>query len=551
MHRFACHGLRTVLPLLAVVLYGASAHADDETYALRAATGAPQGMGEAVRADNPAHGLTAWIRPEAVRVGPAGPPAAGTEAQAAKAWAVSLSLRRTGRTGRLAEVGGAGVETDGARAELHRGGLVEWYANGPQGLEQGFDLAERPDGDGGRAVVELTLALDGLRAVPAENGKAVAFAQPGVPLPVLYYRDLVVHDDDGRLLPASMELVTSDDGGPAVLRLTFEDEGARYPVRLDPLMTSSSWSSAASDDTTEVAWGDVDGDGDLDLAASGSGGAVVFENSGSTLGTTPVWSSTDGNDAQALAWGDWDGDGDLDLAVANTPLPMVYENLGGTLTTTFAWQDELGTPTTDVAWGDWNGDGDLDLIAGITGQYNRVYNNSGGHLSVPAWFLYPTSGNNTSSVAWGDVDGDGDLDVALGNRNQINKVVLNNGIEWTLGWSSSESDDTRSVAWGDWDGDGDFDLAVGNTGGFNRVYENVGGTLSTTAVWSSAESDDTMSVAWGDWDGDGDLDLAVGNFGGPNRVYENVGGGRWLGHRPHMGPGRGTCPGRELGRHGR
>ncbi|MGD1994086.1 MAG: VCBS repeat-containing protein, partial [Anaerolineae bacterium] len=305
---------------------------------------------------------------------------------------------------------------------------------------------------------------------------------------------------------------------------------------------SAAWASPESDHTRSIAWGDWDGDGDLDLAAGNWFNAVrVYDNGSPRIDL--AWSSVARDATMDTAWGDWDGDGDLDLAVANYEEPnRVYENVNGLLEP--AWTSDEWDPSTSLAWGDWDGDGDLDLAVGNgVDDYhpylqvpNRVYENTGGALTL-AWTSPET--DRTMDVAWGDWDGDGDLDLGVGNWPVVvdgymdgeNRVYENTGGALTLAWTGPEGTDrTSSIAWADWDGDGDLDLAVGNGGSAdegtysqpNRVYRNDGDAL--TQAWTSSATEPTTSIAWGDWDTDGDPDLAVGEGEEYDHVYLNTGG---------------------------
>lgn len=79
-----------------------------------------------------------------------------------------------------------------------------------------------------------------------------------------------------------------------------------------------SWSSAEADNTTSVAWGDVEGDGDLDLAVGNCGQPNrLFRNDGGVLTNDAAWSTIETDGTLGVAWGDVDDDGDLNLAVGN------------------------------------------------------------------------------------------------------------------------------------------------------------------------------------------------------------------------------------------
>ena len=138
-----------------------------------------------------------------------------------------------------------------------------------------------------------------------------------------------------------------------------------------------------------VAWGDWDGDGDLDLAAGNYHGANrVYENDGlgQPISLTSVWTSADSDATTSVAWGDWDGDGDLDLAAGNVRSPTACTRTtgSGSDSLTSAWTSVDSDTTYSVAWGDWDGDGDLDLAAGNNvPNANRVYENDGLGLAIP------------------------------------------------------------------------------------------------------------------------------------------------------------------------
>jgi hypothetical protein len=74
---------------------------------------------------------------------------------------VGLSLSGTGRGDALAPVTAGDVARSGKRIEIRRPGIVEWYENTAKGLEQGFTLEGRPDGEG---ALVLDMAVKHARA---------------------------------------------------------------------------------------------------------------------------------------------------------------------------------------------------------------------------------------------------------------------------------------------------------------------------------------------------------------------------------------------------
>jgi hypothetical protein len=129
-----------------------------------------------------------------------------------------IGLRAFGRGDALRALPAVAPVAGASGVSYAHGSVREWWANGPLGLEQGFDIARRPTGSGA-----LTLSL----AVPAgarlDHGVVLL---PGG----LRYAGVHAVDAGGRVLPTWLEM----HGGRLQLRVA--DRGARYPVRVDPFI---------------------------------------------------------------------------------------------------------------------------------------------------------------------------------------------------------------------------------------------------------------------------------------------------------------------------
>ncbi len=312
------------------------------------------------------------------------------------------------------------------------------------------------------------------------------------------------------------------------------------------------WFARAAGSTSDVAWGDVDGDGDLDLAVSnlvgmaglGSEYMELYLNQRGVLETTPAWLSQDTAPADALAWGDVDGDGDLDLAVSGhgaQPSRLYYNEAGALQPMAAWWGEDYTSGEQSLAWGDFNRDGRLDLLVG--NSYDKLYLYHGAPAGLPVHATWQSEQSAAyCDLAPGDYDNDGWLDVATASCNEYDAAAflfhnVNGVLSANPVWSATEITHTTAVAWGDVDGDGDLDLAVGlrNTTGHDNnhtrahLYLNQGGTLETSASWTSnLMAGDITDLAWGDMDRDGDLDLGVAmtpnpttGLGGQNFILEN------------------------------
>lgn len=198
-----------------------------------------------------------------------------------RAGPASLSLRSlaVGPGVSRDRLGVLSVAARGGRVVYDRGVVAEWYAAGPLGVEQGFTVRRRPSGVGR----VLTLAVGfrgGLRA--RQTGSSVQFLT-GSGRVALRYGGLSATDARGRALPVTLKVRNRE------LLLGVSDGGARYPLRIDPLVQQGSkltgnGEGAASEFGYSVS---LSGNGDTALVGApgyngNAGAAWVFTLSGST-----------------------------------------------------------------------------------------------------------------------------------------------------------------------------------------------------------------------------------------------------------------------------
>jgi FG-GAP repeat len=137
---------------------------------------------------------------------------------------VRLRLVSYGHGSALREVEPAAPRATANRVDYVHRGIDEWYANGPLGLEQGFDVSTRPATGSGPLSLSLSLS-SALRARLDRTGVALTGTGGS-----LRYGGLSASDARGRSLPTSLELRS----GRIVIRV--DDRGAVYPLRIDPFI---------------------------------------------------------------------------------------------------------------------------------------------------------------------------------------------------------------------------------------------------------------------------------------------------------------------------
>jgi hypothetical protein len=210
---------------------------------------------------------------------------------------VTFHLTRYGYGDRLRRPASARLFGSANRVEYRRGDLTEWYSNGSQGLEQGFTLAHRPGMDPQGEPLVIALGVTGELA-PArktdEDQVLFASTSKGV---VLRYGGLRATDARGRILPSRLEVRGAE------IRLIVEDQGARYPLVVDPTWSQQQELAASDGAASDYFGASVSVSGDTAVIGASyktfnmqflQGAAYLFVRSGGVWSQQQELTASDG-----------------------------------------------------------------------------------------------------------------------------------------------------------------------------------------------------------------------------------------------------------------
>jgi type IV secretory pathway TrbD component len=195
---------------------------------------------------------------------------------------LGLGLLGIGYGDTLRTVGSGAPLGHANRVVYRHAAISEWYANGPLGLEQGFTLLRAPS-EHASGPLTLALAISGDAPLSLSASRQALTFGSDRETPALSYGALVATDASGRVLHSWIGV----KHGRLLLRVN--SAGARYPVRIDPLVKQGPERKlAAGGETGEARFGysvALSADGNTALIGGPrdgehSGAAWVFVRSG-------------------------------------------------------------------------------------------------------------------------------------------------------------------------------------------------------------------------------------------------------------------------------
>ncbi len=491
----------------------------------------------------------------------------------AERWHWRYQFNALGRSDGFTPVGHPIIHGSDATVTLERsGGLKEWYKNAPSGIEQGFEIKERPLGaHTGELVLRGAVETD--LSLISEDASSLTFGRAGQAL--VRYAELVVFDSTGKTIPSRLSFERGASGGQ--LALHIDDSQAEYPVTVDPVTSSPLWTRNGDNITNQFGFsvasaGDVNGDGFADVVvgapnyASGQadeGAVYLFLGAASGPSTDPSL-IIESNSANAQfgysvsSAGDVNNDGFSDVIVgAPGSEPCAYANGGegfafygsaSGLSSTPDWEHHVCVGNffaqSVAAAGDVNNDGFSDVIVGCPGCMSSgsfdgdafVFAGSAGGLLTVAFWRYDTADGDASAANFGssvagagDVNNDGYSDVLVGadawaSAGRTFLFYGGNTMSLTPDWSDvlPVTSLIRASGAGDTNGDGFDDVLVGypsvNIAGEHGLVALFFGSAtgpSTTANWAKTGSDFSTTLlgsavsSAGDINNDGFDDILV------------------------------------------
>ncbi len=381
-------------------------------------------------------------------------------------------------------------------------------------MRQDFIIKEKPAGDD-----NLKLIMNVRTNLEMNVSKeAVTFRSKKDGSDKMHYSSLKAWDANAKILNAYF-----DKQNDKQFSIRIIDKDAQYPVTVDPLSSTPSWSAEGDQEWGYFGWsvsdaGDVNGDGYSDVII----GAPSFDNGQSDEGRAFVYNGS-ANGLSPIA--NWTAESNREFAYFGFSVSKA---------------------------GDVNGDGYSDVIVGSYGFANGqteegkvyVYQGSASGLSVAAnWNAesdqsYAHFGRSVSTA--GDVNDDGYNDVIVGaflydnDQTDEGRIFVYHGspagLSETANWiadsdqSGSEFGLNVSCA-GDVNKDGYSDVVIGAPG-YDNGEENEGrafvyhGTISglnTTADWTAESNQENSHFGFsvssaGDVNYDGYYDVIIGAY---------------------------------------
>lgn len=227
------------------------------------------------------------------------------------------------------------------RVEFRSDAAVEWWVPAEERFEQGWTLRARPSG-AGPIYVDVTVA----------DGSVELVDPTRLRIGSVRVSALSASDADGRPLPATFERM------PEGYSIRVDDASARYPIEIDPIYDSATWTvrgdtGAQELGTAMAANADVNGDGYGD-AIVGTSGSTVYVYLGSSTGlpddpaTTLTGPTSEVDYGETVASGDVNGDGYDDVLVGSArenTYGRVYVHFGSSAGVDTAADVTLECPT--------------------------------------------------------------------------------------------------------------------------------------------------------------------------------------------------------------
>ncbi len=180
---------------------------------------------------------------------------------------------------------------DKNRVSYQRGGLTEWYENGPLGVEQGFTLQKKQN-------QTLVLNISGdISTTISQNKKTIVIANDKTSL---NYTGLTAFDSNHKTIPVWF----TNSNHNNQIKIAFDDSHASYPITIDPYVQEQKLTAddGAANDELGLSVG-MSTDGTRVIVGaflakvgnnSGQGAAYVYVRSGTTWTQEAKLTASDG-----------------------------------------------------------------------------------------------------------------------------------------------------------------------------------------------------------------------------------------------------------------